>query len=421
MKKRILLFIMMLFLIVSCGKKGADPAEVLKNVYQNHKDLSSYTTDLTLNVNVGAGDDSTMSIPVKMTLVYDNQNNNDTSDDQVYVDMGASVLGQSMHYETWIKDGKMYMDDGTNKTVSEMENYVETMQSFTNADVADAVKKLTDNLESLHANPKDKGLEIVMKPKESLFTDILSSSVFSQIDQFADYDLESLKEIMKGLKMSDIVMTIDENQLLKDMSTAFSMNYQEVDLLADLSMSFRDYNRSKIPAFNENDFIAASSTDIIDVEGNEGDDSYDYDGSYIDIVFDNDSTEIYVFMDQPDKYYIYYDEEDYFITIYDENFEPVVDGLFITNDFAKEMQQEFDTNKTDFVIRSTASVDASFTDGSIVIGYSNTDNDYFNPDTPFSLITFDGCPYAIVFVGYETEEAFKTVMDQTSYMIYIEE
>ena len=145
MKKRILLFIMMLFLIVSCGKKGADPAEVLKNVYQNHKDLSSYTTDLTLNVNVGAGDDSTMSIPVKMTLVYDNQNNNDTSDDQVYVDMGASVLGQSMHYETWIKDGKMYMDDGTNKTVSEMENYVETMQSFTNADVADAVKKLTDN------------------------------------------------------------------------------------------------------------------------------------------------------------------------------------------------------------------------------------------------------------------------------------
>ena len=47
MKKRILLIAMMLLLIVSCGKKGDDPVDVLKNVYQNHKDLSSYTADMT--------------------------------------------------------------------------------------------------------------------------------------------------------------------------------------------------------------------------------------------------------------------------------------------------------------------------------------------------------------------------------------
>ena len=420
MKKRILLIVTMLFLIVSCGKKGSDPVDVLKNLYQNHKDLSSYTTDMTINVRIGTEDDATMTIPLYMTVMYDNQNNKDTSDDHVYIDMSASVLGESMHYQTWIKDGKMYADDGTNKTVTEMENYTETMQSFTNIDVEEAVKKLTDNLESLKVNPKDKGVELVMKPKESLFADILSSSVFSQVEQFADYDLDSLKEIMKGLKMSDIVLTIDENQLLKDMSTAFSMNYEEVDLLADLNMSLRDYNKTSIPSFNESDFIEGSSTDIIDIGG---DDGYDYpDGSYIDIIFEDDSTEIYVFMDKPEKYSIYYDDVDtFFITVYDENLDVVVEGLFINKEFADEILEEFRTNKTDFAIRSESAIDASFTDGSVLIGYSNTDNDYFDPDTPFSVVTFDGCQYAIVFIGYGTEQEFQTFMDQTSYMIYIEE
>lgn len=411
--------IFILLLAASCGKKGNDPVEILTNVYQNQKDLSSYTADMTIDVNFGTGDGSTMSIPVDMTIMYDNRNSKDAADDRVYLDMGTDVLGQSLHYEIWIKDGKIYTDDGTNKSVSEAENYADMMQSIKDVDVADTVKKLTQNLESFTANKKDKGFELVLKPKETLLSDLLSSSAFSNLDQFENYDLDSLKEIMKGLKMSDIVMTIDENQLLKDMNTSFSMKYDEFDLLADLSMRFYDYNKTSLPVLDESAFVDGSSEPIDIGTDDTIDDSF-LDGSYIDIIFDDNATEIYVFMSDTDRYAIYYDEEDYFIEIYDGN-DDVCDGLFLDKDFTEEMLDEIQSHPKDFTIRSTGTVDATFTDGSILIGVSNTDNDYFNPDTPFSVITFDGCQYAIVFVGYETEEAFKAIMDQTTYMIYIQE
>ena len=58
MKKRLLLLAMILFLAASCGKKGSDPVEVLTNVYQNHRDLGSYTADMTINLNIGSDDGS---------------------------------------------------------------------------------------------------------------------------------------------------------------------------------------------------------------------------------------------------------------------------------------------------------------------------------------------------------------------------
>ena len=396
MKKCITLCLFFLLLLSGCGK-SEDPKELLRKAYEKQSELNSYTYDGTMNIQLGEEGEAGFTMPVDMTVMYDNMGSSDTGDDQGYSLISLSVFGQKSVTETWTVGNTIYTDDGTSKTVSQSEMTGSTM------DIDKMVSNIIDNAESITVEKDGDNKVMHVTLKENAAANILSG---------LGEDISDIAGSTDGanIRFNDIVLTIDKDGFIRTTKLSAESQAEGVTVNMDIELTLRDEGKTVIPAFDPAEFTDQEPTDT----------GYEYgDGSYEDILFD-DGVEILVYMDQYDKYTCYFDDDEQLLVIYDSQ-GVLCEGIFVNGDFAQQFYDAILSGDVSYTIRYETEPYTYGANAKMLVGYSPNESEMFNAETPFSVVTFDNGDIGIVFVCYGTEEEFKAAMDQVSFDIYTEQ
>ncbi|MBQ3273289.1 MAG: hypothetical protein IJH44_08660, partial [Solobacterium sp.] len=118
MRKKVLAAAVLSLSLAACSS-APKPKDLLLKGLQKNSELSSMTLDGTVNIKVSA-DGFDLEIPADLTVITDKNGTKDTADDRYYMTMSLSVMGESLHTEMWMQDGKMYSFNGTDRFVTEL-------------------------------------------------------------------------------------------------------------------------------------------------------------------------------------------------------------------------------------------------------------------------------------------------------------
>lgn len=383
MKKFLTLLLLLLMVLSGCTKKE-DPADLLKNARDKMAAIENSTWDGTMNIVSGEDGGAGITLPINYTLMADK------AQGVLYMLMDMTYFGQTITTENWQVGQDIYTDDGYSKTHTTTDDPAWDEGS----NLVNVLDDLIKYMESITVEDSGSDKIVTMRIKED--------SYFKFLQDFnSEAEMTSLLDgSIEDLKIDDIVLTIDKEGLLRRLATAFSCLSDGVNVSIDMDMTMRDEGRTVVPSFDPSEFT------------DEGDDTV-YDGSFEEIVFDND-LDVVIFMDGFDTYKCYFDDEDQFLVIFNDDY-LYSDGLFLNGDFAREFYASLDSTM-EYEIRSEREVTCNVP-CRMRIGYSPNETDFFNPETPFAIVTFEDIDLGIAFVGYGSEAEFADVMAQVSFEI----
>lgn len=393
MKRAITLFLIFLFLLSGCAK-SEDPKELLKKAYEKQSQLRSYTYEGTININAGE-DGAGLSLPMEMLMMYDGKGTEDQSDDSGYSKVRISVFGQESITQSWTEGGTVYTDDGTSKYVSENEITQSTQ------DIEKTVSALIDNAESITVEEDGSNRIMHLKLKEGAIKDLASAFGGELADLTGAEGTD--------FQINDVDLTLDKEGYIRKLYMTAQTTAEGLTIAMDLEMNLKDENNTVIPSFDPAEFTG---------ESDQIDDSYG-DGSFEDIVFD-DGTEVLIYMDGFDRFLCFFDDEEQSLVIHD-NTNILCEGIFVNGDFAQQFYDAVLSGDVGYTVRYESEPASKGTKAKMVVGFSETDGDIFNANTPFSVVCFDNGDLGLLYVGYGTEEEFKAAMDQISYEVIVEE
>lgn len=385
--KKILIALLGVLLFLSACTKADDPKTLLQKAYEKQQKLKTYTYEGEMNIVAGEDGSSGFNIPATYIMMFDNNNTDNTDDDKAYVSIDMDMFGYPVNTKTWTVGNVAYTDDGYNKTRQEVD-----IATTSSPDISETIANIISNTESITVSNSgsDKVLNIKLRdPSAGALLEMFGSS---------DY-LEDVDDVT----FEDLIITIDKDNLIRKLEMAANTSAENTPIKVDLTMTLKDEDNTVIPSFNPDDFTDASYSD-----------SYG-DGSFEDIVFD-DGTELLVYMDKFDEYLVYFDEQEQLISIHD-NQTLFADGMLLNGSFISELYNSIDSTDA-YVLRYENTQNMENGKAKIKVCFSQTDTDIFNANTPFAIVMFEGYDLGALFVGYGTEEEFKTVMDQTSYEVY---
>ena len=118
MKFRKLILPSLSILLAACSMNISKPKLLMLNAYKASQEVQSVKADGTLELSVTLGQDA-LTIPIDMTVVLDNHDKKDQSDNEVYVSVDIPMLGVE-NYQMWVRDNVMYIDDGQSKRLHHM-------------------------------------------------------------------------------------------------------------------------------------------------------------------------------------------------------------------------------------------------------------------------------------------------------------
>ena len=395
MKKGIALCLFFLLLVSGCSKND-DPKELLRQAYEKQAQLNSYTYDGTMNIQTGEEGGAGFSMPVKMTIMYDNKGTEDTGDDEGYSLVSLSLFGQESVTESWTQGNTVYTDDGYTKTTSQVDT------TDNNGNIDKMVSNIIDNAESITVENDGNNKVMHVTLKEDAAANILSE---------LGEGLSDLTGAENGtnIRFNDITLTLDKDGYIRTTKLSAQSEAEGMTIDLDIELNLKDEGKTVIPDFDPADF-----TD----QGNDTETSYG-DGSYEDIVFD-DGVEILVYMDQFDDFMCFFDDDEQSLMIYDDQ-GILCEGIFVNGDFAQQFYDAVLSGDVGYTIRYERTPYTYGANAKMLVGYSPNDTEIFNAETPFSVISFDQGDIGVLFVGYGTEDEFKAAMDQLSFDLYTEQ
>lgn len=397
MKKIITLCLLVLLLPIGGCSKSDDPKELLRKAYEKQSQLSSYTYEGTMNISTGEEGGAGLSLPVDLTVMFDNKGTADTGDDEGYSLFSLSLFGQQSVTESWTVGNTVYTDDGYSKTTSRIETAKSTQ------DIDGVVSAIIDNAETITVEDNDDSKVMHVTLKEDAAAGILSGLGEGLSDLAGTGNAANVR-------FNDITLTIDKDGFIRSTGLSAESEAEDLKITMDITLTLKDEGKTSIPFFDPNEFTDQGTTDT---ESDYGD------GSYEDIVFD-DGVEILIYMDDPDNFMCYFDEEEQTLVIFNDD-TILCDGLFVNGDFSQQLYDAILSGDADYTVRYESQPNTYGANAKMLVGYSPNDSEMFNAETPFSVITFDDGDIGLIFVGYGSEEEFKNAMDQLSFDLYTEQ
>lgn len=238
--KKIIAAISVMLLLCSCSLGSSNPQKTLKKLIDKQMGLDSVTCEGTIRLKA-----SVFSGKMKMTIKTNNTGNKDTDDDELYIRMNLSALGQSEEMEFWMKDQTLYLDNGSSKYCQEIDD----VPSF-DFDADDLYETITDHIDDVSVSRKNRNTIITIIPDDRF----ISSLMKTLMDQYIEIDnIDGLDELDNAV-IDEIVITIGPKGYITNISADGEVEIEGISVDLSVDMDYSDFNSTKIPRFDPDDF-----------------------------------------------------------------------------------------------------------------------------------------------------------------------
>ncbi|MBQ1468640.1 MAG: hypothetical protein IIZ27_09210, partial [Solobacterium sp.] len=359
---------------------------------------------------VSLGHDN-LTIPIDMTVILDNHEKKDQSDNEVYVSVGIPMLGVE-NYQMWIKDNVMYVDDGQSKRYTPYEPAEQTAE----LSAEDFVSKVFSDIDnSVIEEDGDETTIAVTVNKEGLqeyFEELAETA--SEIDDSTGM-VSSVGSIMDDITFDDVRVTLDKSNHVVRVTFGGTLENSELQGNITTDILFSEYNTAVIPAFDPDEFVDSSlyeetedfTVEEIDTDGEEFVDDYT-----VIIDFSDDSS-ILIHTPEEQGVYCYFNDEDQTLYIFDDQ-EFLAQGFFLEYNYTESIIDEFASLKEDYKSIDEKTLSPGITQ---YRGISLKETDVLNADTPYMLMLFEKGDIGLFMAGLTDEETFFRITDAMEYQV----
>lgn len=248
--KKILILVFSILLLCSCSSGSKDPQKLIEKTLQKHKNLDSYTMEGYASIK---SQELLGNIPLKADIEFrlDKRETKKITDDRYYYSVSMALLSEKMKYEAWIKDGVMYVDDGSSKEQMPMSYGGLDLEDLKlSLDPETLAELIVDYSDDIDIRSKGRKYIVTITPDIKLLKEVFSAFL-SDIEDVTDEDLSILNEF---IKLDDIVITIDSKGYINNFETSLIIEYDDQKIEVSLNMDIIDIDKTKIPSFDPDEF-----------------------------------------------------------------------------------------------------------------------------------------------------------------------
>ncbi|MBR4461168.1 MAG: hypothetical protein IKS51_01085 [Erysipelotrichaceae bacterium] len=243
MKKSIIVLLTVL-LLSACGK-SISPEDLLKNAYNRQSALFSYSADATVKMDGGAAGSHEFDYLMKIEKGQDRSQ----ADDIVYLDFSCTVEGDDPYSRWTLGNGTVLTDTGSEKYRDDREV---TTADLTAEDRADKLLSFFETIETENSVIKAK----VKEESQNAIVSFLMDHLFFNVlvtDMFGDSDLVDLL-------FTDLSFSISKQEEIEKM-IILGKNINDIYSF-EIDIDFSDFDKTVIPAFDENEFLRKMAVGI---------------------------------------------------------------------------------------------------------------------------------------------------------------
>ena len=386
--------------LAACSKDS--PEAVLKQAYDKDKDTQSITMDGEMTIDVTV-EGFTLSIPVDIDVRTDTHDKDTVVDDEVYIDLSLSLLGESMQMSYLIKDGKAYIDLEGEKTMTDLE-ITDTGEKPDRDAAAAQIVSAMDDL----AMEKDGDNTIISgKVNKDKILELLENAL-SKYGETAS--LDTLKESFDSVDFGTIRIVIGKDGYISRVETEGSIAIEGSVGVITVAFDLKDRNATKIPTVNPADYQQASEEVIIDnvvddvIPGGDETD-FEFDDYTTEIWFDS-GADYWIRSPQSENVSLYYSEEDQELYFFDTD-DVLAAGMFIETDPMIVAAAGIINDEENYRILR-ADEDRGM---NIIEGLCLNETDLMYEDTQFLIVLYPERSYSLViFSNTMDQDRFSEVM-----------
>ena len=410
MKFRKLILPSLSILLAACSMNISKPKLLMLNAYKASQEVQSVKADGTLELSVTLGQDA-LTIPIDMTVVLDNHDKKDQSDNEVYVSVDIPMLGVE-NYQMWVRDNVMYIDDGQSKRYTPYE----PAETTTHLSADDFVGKVFSDIDNsvIEENGDETTIAVTVN-KEGLqeyFEEVAETA--SEIDDTTGM-VSTVGNILNDITFDDVRVTLDKSNHVVRLTFGGTLEDSELQGNVSTDIRFSEYNTAVIPEYNPEEFTDAGlyeETEDFTVEEVDTDDEEYVDDSTVIIDFSDDAS-ILVHTPEEQGVYCYFDEEKQSLFIYNDQ-EFLGQGFFIGYSYAEAILDKVMSAEEDYRVTDQKTLSPGMTQ---YRGISLKKTDLLNADTPYMVILFEKGNFGLFMAGHTDEDTFIGITDAMEYQV----
>ena len=401
--------IMAALLVLSLAAcKSDSPEAVLKQAYEKDKDTQSITMDGEMGIEMTI-EGFTLNIPIDLNIMTDKHDPDTITDDEMFMDMSLSLLGESMKIKLWFVDGVLYMDTNGSRTKTDLE----ITDPEDKPDIEGMLKEILSIMDDLGMEKDGDNTVITGQVNKDRLLEMLKK-LSAQYGSEDAYD--SLKESFESVEFGKIRIVIGKDGYIDHIETDGTVTIEDTAGNITVAFDLKDRNSTTIPAVNPAEYEAAEEEDMIDNVIDDGlfpgddEEEFEFDDYTTEIWFD-DGSDYWIRSPQSEGVSLYYSEEDQELYFFDED-SVLAAGMFIeTGPLVSATAGIIDDTENYQILRAENDRGMNIMDGLCL-----NETDLMYADTQFLIVLYPERTYSLViFSNTSDQDRFSEVMKKVDF------